>query len=65
MAVSADAPAWSSPPGGRVPASRPQPVVALGTSRRQQDKVLIVDEPQRYPKKHQGQPELDLFGGTA
>ncbi len=33
---------------------------ALGPQR---DKVLIAGEAQPYPKKHQGQLELDLFGG--
>ena len=37
---------------------------ALGTSR-QRSNVLIAGEPQAYPKKHQGQLELDLFGAMA
>jgi hypothetical protein len=36
--------------------------VVLGTSRRQRSNVLIAGQPRAYPKKHQGQLELDLFG---
>ena len=36
--------------------------VPLGTSRHQRDKVLIAGESQPYPKKYQGQLELNLFG---
>ena len=36
-----------------------------GGGRRQRSNVLIAGEPQAYPKKHQGQLELDLFGAMA
>jgi hypothetical protein len=39
--------------------------VALGTSRRLRSNVMIAGASRAYPKKHQGQLELDLFGGTA
>jgi len=37
--------------------------VALDTSSRRRSRVLIAGEPRPYPKKHQGQLKLDLFGG--